>query len=257
VKPTWVFVAGTYRTASTTQYLITRDIVEETKNGIGIGYHTEGKLVDRDGPRSGRYVVCKVFVFLPVTSPHGKRFLEEKRLKAVCTVRDPRDTMVSIYTNAIRLGVVRDVGGRERKGDFNFVEHATIFFPEWLGRLTRWIDLGPEITYYSRFEDLTLNLFRETNQIARHLDIDLDEDLAHDIASRYTVQAQRARKRQLKAQRSRAPDEAKAEDPWLPSIPAINFGTSGLYRTWLSGPEASLVVEHNEEFMKRFGYIDD
>ena len=36
-KPTWVFVAGPYRSGSTTQYQMTRNIVEETGNGLGVG----------------------------------------------------------------------------------------------------------------------------------------------------------------------------------------------------------------------------
>jgi len=47
-EPTWIFCAGTYRSGSTTQYRITRDIVESTKNGRGIGYHTEDKLKEHD-----------------------------------------------------------------------------------------------------------------------------------------------------------------------------------------------------------------
>ena len=58
-KPTWVFVAGAYRTASTTQYQMARDIVEQTENGIGIGYHTERKLKEFDEKESD-LVVCKV-----------------------------------------------------------------------------------------------------------------------------------------------------------------------------------------------------
>ena len=44
----WVFVAGIYRSGSTTQYEMVRDIVTQTGNGIGIGYHTENKLTEYD-----------------------------------------------------------------------------------------------------------------------------------------------------------------------------------------------------------------
>jgi len=47
-KPTWIFVAGPYRSGSTTQYEMARDIVEKTNTGIGIGYHNERRLKEFD-----------------------------------------------------------------------------------------------------------------------------------------------------------------------------------------------------------------
>lgn len=238
-SPTWVFVAGAYRTASTTQYMLTRDIVEETDNGIGIGYHTESKLEEYDDPKHGRYIICKVFKFLPETSPFGEKFLSEDRLRALCTIRDPRDIMVSMRTRAEQLGDVTWDFGKKAREDF----------PTWLGQLAQWINLGPDITLLSKFEVLTRNLYREVNRITRHLEIDLDTSLAHDIAARYTVRALRARKRQKRA-------DGEREDPYLPSVPAVLFGSSGLFNTWLNGSETKLIETHNEEFMRRFGYLE-
>ena len=86
-KPLWLFVAGTYRSASTTQYRIAADIVRDTGSGVAIGYHTESKLADSGNlghdnadrvketaahenielKRDQPIVVCKVF--LPIFSP--------------------------------------------------------------------------------------------------------------------------------------------------------------------------------------------
>jgi hypothetical protein len=243
--PTWVFVAGTYRTASTTQYLIARDVVEETKSGLGVGYHTEKKLEEFDVEESGRFVVCKIFLYLPEKSPHGKRFLKEKRTKALCTIRDPRDVIVSMKTRA---------EGRKPNGkkddEWNFQKTATENFPVWLGQLEQWIDLGPETTMVSRFEDFTANLFGEVKRIAAHLEIDLPKDLAHDIAKRYTIAAQQETKRKFFERKKE--DEKLREDKWLPSIPGVKFGTSGTWRTWLSTSEAKMVVEANRHFFERF-----
>lgn len=251
-KPTWVFVAGTYRSASTTQYLIARDIVEETHSGMGLGYHTETKLVEHDIARSGRYVVCKVFEYLPDgfrgEPSRGKMFLEQGRLRALCTIRDPRDIIVSMKTRAERQGKVRSVDGQMTRNTWNFRRTATVSFPRWLGQLERWIDLGTDLAYFSRFEDFTQNLFREVKQVAEFLDIKLSKDLAHDIAKRYTIQAQAMRKRQKRKAQEK-------EDPWLPSIPGVVFGAGGLWRTWLSAPEVKMVEESNKKFMERFGYL--
>lgn len=246
-KPTWVFVAGTYRTASTTHYLITRDVVELTKSGMGIGYHTESKLEEFDDPennKNAKFVVCKVFKFLPQHSKFGKEFLAQGRLKAVCTIRDPRDIIVSMRTR----GENRGRGGKHSDVTFDFDTTVKENFPIWLGQAQQWIDLGSQTTLLTRFEDFVANLFRETRRIANHLDIDLPKELAHEIAKKYTIQAQRETKRRVRA-------EDKQEDPWLPSIPAIVFGASGIYTSWLSTVEKRMVEEHNGGVMKKWGYL--
>jgi len=243
--PTWVFVAGTYRTASTTQYLITRDIIEETKSGIGVGYHTEGKLEKFDVSESGRFVVCKVFIYLPEKSPHGKRFLKENRIKALCTIRDPRDIIVSMKTRAEGMKPKKD-----KKDEWSFQETACKKFPVWLGQLEQWTDLGPETTMASRFEEFTANLFGEVKRIAAHLEIDIPKELAHDIAKRYTIMAQQRTKKAFFERKKE--DEKLREDKWLPSIPGVKFGTAGTWRTWLSTSEAKMVVEANKGFFERF-----
>jgi hypothetical protein len=255
-KPVWVFTAGTYRSGSTTQYRICRDIVERTGNGIGIGYHTEGKLKEHDKPKHP-FVVCKVFDFLPEgfhniheegkhMPSYGSKFFTEGRMKSVVTIRDPRDIIVSMRNRE---------EGRNRPGQkvaWDFETTVRENFPAWLEQLVKWIDLGPDITLVSKFELMTQNLNAEVRRIAQHLDIDLAHDMRGAIAKQYTVPALRRAKRQH--QQRRKEDKGAREDPWLPGIPAINFGTSGMHETWLSGPERKLVEGVCEGFMKRFGY---
>lgn len=242
-KPTWVFVAGTYRTGSTTHYQMTRDIVEETGNGIGTGYHTEDRLREFDAVSDQRYVVCKVFEYLPQgfrsKTSHGELIYRQKRLKAIVSVRDPRDIIVSMRK--------RDDQRGGKPFDFKCV--ATEEFPVWLGQLGCWADLGPHIALISKFEDFTVNLLTEVRRIARHLGIELSGELAGVIAARYTIQAIQKRKEE---HRKGGPD--KREDPWLPSIPGIVFGTSGHWRTWLDEEEREMVYEANSGFFERFGY---
>lgn len=243
-KPTWLFVAGPYRSGSTTQYQMVRDIVEETKSGIGIGYHTEKKLKEFDVDGEHRYIVCKVFEFLPdgyhdihddrqFKPSYGKTIHEEGRARAVVSVRDPRDIIVSM---------------RKRAGDkFNFKQTVTDELPRWLDNATKWIDLGPELSYHSRFEDFTLDLHAEARRIAAFLDIKLGGKHARGIARRYTIAEQRKRDGEY----NRPPDEEKRH---LPSVPGIVFGTSGHWRTWLSELEARMIYQTNQEFFERFGY---
>lgn len=244
-KPTWVFVAGTYRTGSTTQYRITRDIVEMTGQGVGIGYHTENKLREHDA--DGGYIVCKVFEFLPDgfrgETSHGEIIHRQNRLKAVVSVRHPGDIITSMRKRS--EGRATDGG----PGEWDFKETATVKFPIWLGQSLKWIDLGEDVTYVSRFEDFTRNLLTETRNIAAHLGIELTDDQAKVIAGRYTVKAQI----QAQEEHRKAGPQAR-QDPWLPSVPGIVFGTSGQYQTWLNGPEQRMVYEANAEYYKRFGY---
>ena len=103
-KPTWVFVAGPYRSGSTTQYRIVEDIIDETNNGKGIGYHTEKKLKEFDVEGNKPFVVCKVFEFLPESfrgeESYGKTLHDEGRVMSVVSVRDPRDIIVSMRKRA-------------------------------------------------------------------------------------------------------------------------------------------------------------
>lgn len=251
-KPTWIFVAGTYRTASTTHYQMTRDIVEETNNGIGIGYHQEKKLEKFDNI-DVRYVVCKVFEFLPEgfrgKQSLGEGFLRAKRLKAVVSVRDPRDIMVSMKKRSIDLGKkIISAESSHSDNEWSIHENATVNFPIWLGWLEKWADLGPAITLVSRYEDFTANLYREVQRISDHLNIKISPDHAKSIAKRYTIPEMKKRKQEKR-------DAGEKEDKWLPSVPAIVFGTSGIHRTWLTGPEKNLVEEHNRAFMEKFGYL--
>lgn len=248
-KPIWVFACGTYRSASTTQYQITRDIVETTGNGVGIGYHQEKKLRDFDveGQQKGhKFIVCKVFMFLPETSPYGAAFLREQRLRAVCTVRDPRDIITSMRERHKRH--MEDPN--HQKVAFDFDHRVTHDFPQWLGQLTQWIDLGEHITYCSRYEVFTEDLYSEVVHIAAHLGIPLNERLARSIAARYEKDAIMTAKRDARAR-------GKKEDPWLPSVPGILFGQPGSHEFHLSKEERELVEVYNGGFMKRFGYLEE
>jgi len=241
MKPTWVFIVGTYRTGSTTQYLLTEAIVERTKSGIGIGYEQESKLVEFDKPENGRYVVAKVFKYLPETSEQGRKFLKEGRLRVVGTTRDPRDLIVSHRERSKDLG----------NDDWDFRTTVTRDFPIWLGQFGQWADLGPKLALVTRFEDMILDLTKEVNRIAQHLNIEVSENLAHRIAADFSLPAQILRKRRFFAKK----DPSKREHPMLPSIPGWKFGTFGVWRTWLSPADARLVEKHAAAYMKRWGYL--
>ena len=240
-RPTWIFVAGPYRSGSTTQYQITRDLIEIAKLGVGIGYHTENKLREfdeKDSPH--QYIVCKVFEYLPAgfrgETSHGELIHRQKRIRAIVSVRDPRDIIVSMRKRA-------------KPEEFDFKKTATQDFPIWLGNVEKWIDMGS--SYWSRFEEFTVDLPAEAERIAAFLELDLDSNVVREIGGRYTIPAQMRRKEEYKVSR---PDTR--EDPWLPSIPAVLFGTSGHWRTWLQPDDAAMVVEANRKFFERFGYAD-
>ena len=244
MKPTWVFVVGVYRTGSTTQYRMVEEIVQSTNNGVGIGYHTEGRLEAHDMrddlPGKG-YIVCKVFIYLPETSPHGERFLREGRVKVVGTTRDPRDIYVSMRTREKeRSNVV---------GIEYFDKTVREGFPTWISQFNRWADLpGAHIV---RFEEMTKNLHGEVRGLAQFLGIPLNSEQIHEIASHYTIEAQ---KRDKEAYYQEPDRENRREHPVLPSIPDVLFGTSGHWHDLLTNVEARVIKETTAQYMARWGY---
>lgn len=279
-KPVWIFVAGSYRTGSTTHYEMTRDVVEATGSGLAIGYHNERRLPDFDGldygdleavkaiyakheiecpfdapPKFSRdpfYIVCKVFEFLPDGfrdgTSHGQILARQNRIRAVVSVRDPRD----IITSMRRREEQRSDDGRKESGGFDFQKVATKQLPIWLGAVMKWADMGPERVLISKFETFTTNLYREVRRIAAHLDLELTADEAKEIAKRYQVNTLKARKRAYWDAKQEDPE--LREDPALPSIPALVFASSGQWRNQLTVAEAELVYEANKAFFVRFGY---
>jgi len=252
-KPIWIFSCGIYRSASTTHYTMTRDIVEVTKNGTAIGYHQESKLKKFDVPSPHRYIVCKVFEFLPsgfkghkdkLGKSHAELIHRERRLKALATIRDPRDIIVSMRERHSRQ--MEDP--KHQRKPFDFKHRVEVEFPIWLGQLHKWINLGPTVSMMSRYEVWTNGLLKEVYRIAEHLEIELTREQARKIAGDHTLKSIVDRK---KAKRR----EKKREDPWLPSIPGILFGTSGAYREHLTKKEEDVLIKANRTWMRRYGYL--
>jgi len=131
---------------------------------------------------------------------------------------------------------------------FDYHHRVTVDFPIWLGQLERWIDLGPEITLVSRYEVFTQNLSGEVHRIADHLDINIPSELVPRISHRYTADAIMERKRKKRKAKQK-------EDPWLPGIPGILFGTVGAHKDHLSPEEEELLIEYNGDWMRRFAYL--
>ena len=232
-KPLWVFVSGIYRSGSTTQYEMVRDIVEKMGLGVGIGYHTEEKLKEYDNSEN-QIIVCKVFEPLFIgfqeKPSYAQKFFEEGRVKAFATIRDPRDVITSMKKRA-------EGRTKEDKDAWSFEETAKVNFPVWFKRLDDWLEWGALET---RYEDMILNLFAECKRIANHLDIVVDDDTLKSIAKNYTVAAIQKRKQQGKGK--------------LPSRPGIVFGTSGTNKTWLSGPERRMVENSVDWFIEKYNY---
>ncbi|MBD3268503.1 hypothetical protein GF373_17685 [bacterium] len=239
-KPTWVFVVGPYRTASTTQYEIVRDILEATKSGKGVGYYDQRgwKVRNFDDAEHGKMIVCKAFVFLPYSSPQVNIFFEQGRLRAAATIRDPRDIATSMKIRSERLG----------NDDWSFETTVVEYFPKWLAQFETWVEkLGPDDIIVSKYEEFTTDLLTEVHRLSEFLGVDLSDDQAKNIAVRYDKEAMMIRKK-------KAHKKGEKEDEWLPSIPSIVTGVSGKYKEHLTLKELNLVEETNADFMRRWGY---
>jgi hypothetical protein len=246
-KPTWVFVVGAYRTGSTTQYRIVSDVIEKTENGAGIGYHKEERLVEHDDDEE-RYIACKVFRYLPHESETAKRFLLQRRIRVIGTVRDPRDIFVSMQERERRSG---------RFADWDPKTRITKELPEWLAQFDIWASLPKDVVYISRFEDMILDLKAETLRIAQFLGIPMGGREASRISREYQIPTLKKRKKEYWDTRRKIEKDggtAPREHAVLPSIPGVEFGTSGHWKQWLHPRQARMVLEYCSKYARRWGY---
>ncbi len=246
-KPVWVFVVGTYRTGSTTQYRIVSDVVESTQSGTGIGYHKEERLIEHDDDRE-KYIVCKVFRYLPHESEPAKKFLRQNRIRVIGTVRDPRDIFVSMQE--------RD-RNTPRWDSWDPHKRVSEELPEWFRWFNTWTSLPKENVYVSKFENMINDLLGETLRIAQFLGIPMDERMGSAISKEYQIPMLKKRKADYWTKRRKMVEEGKSapkEHSVLPSLPAVKFGTSGHWRQWLHPAEARRVMEYCREYAQRWEY---
>jgi hypothetical protein len=242
-KPTWCVVIGPYRTASTTQYQIVRDLVQETQSGKGVGYYDQRrwKVKNFDDPKHGKVIVVKNFEYLPEKDPKVRAFFDQSRLIACGTIRNPLDIATSMKLHSIRLG----------NDDWSFEETVTEFFPVWLGNFETWVEkLGSKRIIILRYEWYTTHLLEAVKSLAEFLPLErpVDGDLAATIATRYSKEGIMCRK-------TKNHEEGKKEDEWLPSIPPIVTGRSNAYQEYLTPDEIELVKDANMNFMRRWDYV--
>ena len=242
MKSRWVFVVGMYRTGSTTQYRMAEEIVQSTENGVGIGYHTENRLVafdEGEAPQMGKQiVVCKVFIYLPETSPKGAEFLRDHRIMAIGSVRDPRDVFISMRER-------RRTSGQDVEQEY-YDQTVHVDFPKWFAQFNQWVKSVP--AHVSRFEDFTTNPLPEVKKLANFLRIPLSQQDAVTIASKYTTSA-------LKAEQARnKQDKPEREHPMLPSIPGIVFGTTGHWRNFLTEKQGQEIYQETKTYMDTWGF---
>lgn len=201
-KPIWIFEFGMYRTGSTSHYLLIEGIIEELGLGQGIGYHTDERLNTYER-YNGQFVVCKVFRPVCEESQTGKVIKQEGRVRAIGTIRDPRDIVASM---------------KKRGVNFSW-ENTMEEWPKWMGWFLKWCSYGPDVTRVAKYEDFTKDPVREALEIAKFLNIRLNLKQAQNVAQRATLEYQ-------KELNEKAKEENRSAHPWLPSIPGPAFGKS-------------------------------
>lgn len=246
--PIWVFVTGTYRTGSTTQNRIAAAIVEHVHRGKGIGYHKESRLVEHDQD-DDEFIVCKVFRYLPDESETATRFLEEGRIRVIGTVRDPRDIFVSMQERSRRSGKIDEFDGKKVINEG---------LPMWLGWFDTWVDRVPrDMVYVSKFEVMIHDLSVEALQISSFLGIGITRKEAMTLTNPFRLPEQQKAKAEYWRNRRRLEkkgEKAPREHPVLPSLPAVVFGTSGHWKTWLNHSQVRMIEKSCKRYMARWGY---
>jgi len=167
------------RSGSTVQYQITKDIVETSGKGYGLGWvevHDFAEVYASHLDEEQRLVV-KTHAFTPKIG----ELIASGEGRAIYVHRDIRDVTVSLM--------------HKRKKSFWYILLATPFIEMVLENHKNWTS-QPGILI-SKYEEMVSDLKQEVLRIARYLEIPLKETEAEQIASKYTLERQIAKVKQL------------------------------------------------------------
>lgn len=170
----WVFCCGMFRSGSTLQYNITRELVENYTNGTILGIDNGTQLPDISEMHRWltSYAVLKIHI-------HRKEIdtviANGNAVKGIYIYRDVRDVVVS-WMN-MRNQSFEDIDGPS-------------FAAICVANYEAWTHL-PHVLV-SRYEDMMAgNLLEEVNRIARFLNIDITPQQANAIAQKNTLEQQK------------------------------------------------------------------
>jgi len=175
----WIFCCGMMRSGSTVQYQITKDIVETSGTGYGLGWIEVHDFPEAyaSQPYEEQRLVVKTHAF---TEKIGE-VIASGEGRAIYVHRDIRDVTVSLM--------------HKRKKSFWYILLATPFMEMVLENHKDWTS-QPGILV-SKYEEMIADLKQEVLRIANYLEIPLKETEAEQIASKHALERQIAKVKQL------------------------------------------------------------
>lgn len=170
----WVFCCGMYRSASTLQFQITTQLVQEAQVGQKVGWID----ADRFAEVRSRYKNDTGLNVIKVHKCTDAIISEFKKNNAtgIYTFRDVRDVYASMM--------------KQRQKPFEFLWNEG-FLASCLDNYKRWTTLSNVLV--SEYSNIIGNVEGEVKRIAAHLNIPVDSDTCHTMAQSYTLEAQQER----------------------------------------------------------------
>ncbi|MDJ0507683.1 MAG: sulfotransferase domain-containing protein [Crocosphaera sp.] len=176
-----IICCGMMRSGSTLQYQLTVEILEKTGKGKGCGEIRNSncqELLEKDSSTSMQ--VFKVHQFRHLKGV--KKAIADKQAKGIYIYRDIRDVTVSLM--------------KMRKATFERLIFETGEIKECIRDFYNWTNLDNMLI--SRYESMVNNLPQEVLKIAEHLNIDISQEDAQEIADHYSIEQQKKRIKQWK-----------------------------------------------------------
>ncbi|MGK7939056.1 MAG: sulfotransferase domain-containing protein [Crocosphaera sp.] len=176
-----IICCGMMRSGSTLQYQLTVAILEKTGKGTGYGEirHSNCQELLQKYSSTSMHVV-KVHQFRHLKGV-GKA-IAEQQAKGIYSYRDIRDVTVSLM--------------KMRKANFEKLMFETGEIKECIRDFYNWTNLDNMLI--SRYEVMVNNLPQEVVKIAQHLNIDISQEDAQEIAAHYSIEQQKKRIKQWK-----------------------------------------------------------
>ncbi|MCB8984005.1 MAG: sulfotransferase domain-containing protein [Ardenticatenaceae bacterium] len=170
------------RSGSTLQYQITKDIVETSGTGYALGWiETEDfPMLHKRYEQESRNIVAKTHAYIDGI---GEMIIGGEA-KAIYVHRDIRDVTVSLMN--------------KRNKSFWYILLTTPFIELVLENHRNWT--AQTGILISRYEEMVANLKQEVLRIASYLNVPLGEVEAAHIASKYALERQIAKVKQLETQ---------------------------------------------------------
>jgi hypothetical protein len=239
----WVFCCGMYRSASTLQFQITAQLVQDAEIGQQVGW------IDAD-----RF------------SEVRRSYQDAPGLKVI-KVHKCTDSIITEFINNNALGIyifrdVRDVYAsmmKQRQKSFDFLRQEG-FLEACLENYKRWTTL-PNVLV-SRYSDIITNPAEEVRRIAAHLQIPINPSTCHTIAMSYNLEAQKERIESLKDRLMKMPQNPNDhrelvdhhDESNLLHINHIDAARVGRWKDDFSEQEVDLIEKQVEKWCQQNGY---